>query len=218
MKAISFLMLVLLFFTVITVCGQTVSDVDGNTYKTVKIGNQVWIAENLKTTKYNDGTPIPLVTDLDSWKALTTPAYCWFDNKKEDFAAIYGALYNWRAVNTGKLCPTGWHVPSNPEWVTLTKGLGGRNVAGGKLKEAGNVHWKSPNIGADNETGFTALPGGRRNSGGVFSGNGEMGYWWSATEINVNHAAYRGMGYLEMSVDIYNYIKICGFSVRCLKD
>jgi uncharacterized protein (TIGR02145 family) len=212
-----FLVSVLLFFLVITGRGQTVTDIEGNTYNTVKIGDQVWIAENLKTTKFNDGTSIPLVKDMDSWRTLVTPGYCWFKNSQENFGNIFGPLYNWYAVNTGRLCLTGWHVPSNTEWVTLTSNLGGDYNAGGKLKEAGTAHWKNPNIGGFNETGFTALPGGRRNAGGIFS-DGGYGYWWSATESKTNYAFYRGLGFSERSVDSFSYNEKCGFSVRCIMD
>ncbi|MCB9001260.1 MAG: fibrobacter succinogenes major paralogous domain-containing protein [Bacteroidales bacterium] len=168
--------------TKITTTNGTVTDIDGNTYITVTIGNQVWMAENLKTTHYNDGTAIPNVTDGNEWAALTTGAYCWYSNATA-YKDTYGALYNWYAVNTGKLAPTGWHVATDAEWTTLTTYLGGESVAGGKLKETDTTHWASPNTGATNETGFTALPGGYRGRGGAFGGIGGYGYWWSATEF-----------------------------------
>jgi uncharacterized protein (TIGR02145 family) len=139
--------------------GEVVTDIDGNVYNTVTIGDQVWMAENLKTTKLNDGTSISNAIDNIAWASLSTPGYCWFINNRATYE-IYGALYNWYAVYTDKLCPTGWHVPSNSEWTTLTDHLGGAEVAGGKLKESGSSHWASPNTGATNVTGFTALPGG----------------------------------------------------------
>ncbi len=114
-----------------------ISDGDGNIYETVTIGTQVWLTENLKATKYNDGTSIQFVTDNTLWATLSTPAYCWYNNDGGNYKDIYGGLYNWWAVNTGKLCPTGWHVPSDGEWTTLTSTLGGENVAGAKLKETG---------------------------------------------------------------------------------
>ena len=130
----------------------SVNDVDGNTYNVVAIGTQVWMAENLKTTKYKNGTAIPLITDLTAWMSLTTPGYCWYD-------ATYGALYNFYTLSTGSLCPTGWHIPSDAEWTTLTDYLGGETVAGGKLKETGTAHWTTPNSGATNAFGFKGLPG-----------------------------------------------------------
>jgi uncharacterized protein (TIGR02145 family) len=147
----------------------TITDKDGNVYTSVTIGTQVWMVENLKTTKYNYGTEIPNVTDNTEWSNLTTPAYCWYDNditKKTPF----GALYNFYAVNTGTLCPTGWHVPSNTEWTTLFNYAGGLAVAGGKLKETGTTHWNAPNTGATDEYGFKYLPGGLRDSyGSIYS-------------------------------------------------
>jgi uncharacterized protein (TIGR02145 family) len=146
-----------------------VKDQDGNAYKTVNIGNQVWMAENLRTTKFNDNKTIPLVKDSTAWSNLITPGYCCYDNDAETYLSLYGALYNWYAVNTGKLCPEGWHVPSDEEWITLRTYLGGEELAGGKMKESGISHWQSPNAGATNQSGFTAIPGGVR--GIVGTGN-----------------------------------------------
>ncbi|MDZ7633244.1 MAG: fibrobacter succinogenes major paralogous domain-containing protein [Bacteroidales bacterium] len=141
---------------------ETVTDSDGNVYKTLVIGTQIWLAENLKTTKFNDGSQIPFVSEETSWVAtLTTPGYCYYDNNTAN-KSVYGGLYNWYAVETGKLCPKGWHVPSDAEWTTITNLFGGESVAGNALKEKGTAHWTSPNDGATNESGFTALPGGNR--------------------------------------------------------
>jgi len=164
----------------------SVTDADGNIYSTVSIGKQVWMKENLKTTKYNDGTPIPNITDYTAWEALSTPSYCWYNNDAASYKAYYGALYNWYAVNTGKLCPTGWHVPIDIEWTILTTYLGGNGVAGGKLKETSTIYWWSPNTGATNETGFTALPGGERNYDGSYLDVGSYGRWWSSTAIRTS--------------------------------
>jgi uncharacterized protein (TIGR02145 family) len=194
------------------------TDIDGNTYKTVQIGTQVWMAENLKTTKYNDGTAIPLVTDDKAWEALSTPAYCWYNKDKQANKNTYGALYNWFAVNTGKLCPTGWHVSTYVEWKTLTNYLGGENVAGGKLKETGTTHWWRSNADVTNETGFTALPGGSRSSDGEFKSIGGNGVWWSTSEILAPIACLRCMGCDASSVLTYLTEKLGGFSVRCIKD
>jgi uncharacterized protein (TIGR02145 family) len=197
----------------------SVSDNDGNTYKTIQIGTQTWMAENLKTTKYNDGTTIPLVTGTTAWAALSTPGYCWYRNDAATYKATYGALYNWYTVNTGKLCPTGWHVPSDAEWTTLTIYLGGGTVAGGKLKETGTTHWLSPNTGATNETGFTALPGGDRDNNGAFVLIGYDGRWWSSTEGSTYYAWARNMLYNYSNVSSFvNLYKQDGYSVRCLKD
>ena len=196
---------------------QTVKDIDGNVYKTVTIGTQVWMAENLKTTKYNDGTAIPLVTDDKAWDALTTPAYCWYKNDVTINKNTYGAIYNWYTVGTNKLCPKGWHVPTDAEWTTLTTYLGGESVAGGKLKETGTTHWESPNTGATNESGFKALAGGDREFG-TFSYIGYSGYWWSATGTNATEARYRYMAYHGSKVERNSIFKKMGYSVRCLRD
>src|SRR5574344_993327 len=163
----------------------SMTDIEGNTYKTVTIGTQTWMAENLKVTKYNDGAAIPNVTDNTAWSKLTTGALCDYDNTPSN-SETYGKLYNWHAVNTGKLCPTGWHVPSDAEWTKLTDYL--TSDAGGKLKETGTTHWNSPNTSATNETGFTALPGGSRGYSGAFLNVCGYGYWWSATEGGTNSA------------------------------
>lgn len=195
-----------------------VKDIDGNGYITVRIGSQWWMAENLKTTKLNDGTDIPMVFDNKTWGSLTTIAYCWYKNDEENYKNEYGALYNWYAVNTGKICPVGWHMPSDNEWTTLTNYLGGENVAGGKLKEASTTHWDSPNIGATNESGFTALPGGSRLSNGEFRDIGQNGNWWSSTEQSSQFAWQRVMFRNLNGVGRVGCNMEYGFSVRCLKD
>jgi uncharacterized protein (TIGR02145 family) len=192
----------------------SISDNDGNTYKTIEIGTQTWMAENLKTTKLNDNTSIPLVTSNTIWATLTTPAYCWYNND----SIIYGVMYNWYTVNTVKLCPTGWHVPSDVEWTTLTTYLGGESVAGFTQKETGATHWLSPNTGSTNESGYTALPGGYRNYAGTFGDIRSYGYWWSSTEGSSADAYYRDMYYGYGYVDRSTSSKKAGFSVRCLKD
>lgn len=190
-------------------------DYNGYTYKTVYINGKEWLAENLQTTKYNDGTPIANVTGEDEWRALTTGAYCWYANSEETIKDPYGALYNWYAVNTGKLAPKGWHVPTNAEWTKLTDYLG--DMASGKLKEAGNEHWASPNSGATNETGFTALPGGYRING-IFDWLHYYGYYWCATEANSGEAWYRLMYHNRSSLVRSVRNKKNGFSVRCVRD
>ena len=197
---------------------DAIIDIDGNYYNIVTIGSQVWLGENLKTTRYNDGTPIPNVTDNIAWASLTSPAYCWFRNDRTIFGETYGALYNWYTVNADNLCPTDWHIPTQENWATLSEYLGGENVAGGKLKEAGTSHWRTPNTAATNETGFTALPGNERYTGGRFMEIGSAAYFWSTTEINDSLARYYGLfndnGFFSMG----NATKQLGFSVRCLKE
>jgi uncharacterized protein (TIGR02145 family) len=199
-----------------------VTDFEGNTYYTVTVGTQLWMAENLKTIKYNDGSPIPLVTDNTSWVALSTPGYCWYNNDGTTNKATYGALYNWYTVNSisngGKnVCPVGWHVPTDAEWTTLTTYLGGEAVAGGKLKEIGTTHWVSANIGATNESGFTALPGGIRNLNGTFGDIGIYGSWWSATE-SYGYAWGRTLGTSFILIAKGSPNIKTGISVRCLRD
>ena len=195
-----------------------VTDVDGNVYHTVTIGTQVWMVENLKVTKYKDGTAIPLVTDNTAWSNLTTAGYCWFTNDALTYKNTYGALYNWYTVNTGKLCPTGWHVPTDAEWTTLTTYLGGEIAAGGKLKETGTAHWLSSNTGATNESGFAGLPGGSRNTYGIFQTLGVLGYWWSSAEFTTDTAWYRTLSYSYGDAFRSNSAEGGGFSVRCVRD
>jgi uncharacterized protein (TIGR02145 family) len=202
----------------------TVKDIDGNTYKTVKIGDQLWMAENLKTTKYKDGTPIPNETDDSYWSSLSTGVYCWYNNDYSTYGSVYGALYNWFSVETGNLCPTGWHVPTDAEWTILTDFLGGDSVAGGKLKSTGTIEaasglWHKPNTGATNSSGFTALPGGYRGDyNGNFSDVGSYGNWWSSTAYSTTHAWYRVLYYYDSDVYRSNDGKKDGFSVRCVRD
>ena len=202
---------------------ETVTDKDGNVYHTVSIGTQTWLVENLKTTKYNDGTAIPLVTDNTFWPSLITPGYCWYKHDSATYKNTYGALYNWYVVNTGKLCPIGWHVPTDAEWTTLATYLGGDTVAGGKMKaigtiEAGTGLWVSPNTGATNESGFTAVPAGYCDGNGTFGDIGNYGYWWSSSEENTSNIWSRYVTHDHSGVYRDPNIKGFGFSVRCLKD
>jgi uncharacterized protein (TIGR02145 family) len=209
------------FNSIAQVSSATVKDIDGNAYKTVLIGTQVWMAENLKTTKYNDGTAIPLVTEDKVWEALTTPAYCWYNNDGKAYKNKYGALYNWYVVNTNRLCPKGWHVPTDMQWRMLTTYLGGDNVAGSVLKETGSSHWLNLSTGATDKTRFTALPGGyrfNRFKDGAFADIGYLGLWWSSTEYRNRWAWYRDMGDNTSEVGRRNGDETFGLSVRCLKD
>jgi uncharacterized protein (TIGR02145 family) len=197
----------------------SVADIDGNTYKTITIGTQTWMAENLRATKYNDGTAIPLVSDDSEWGNLNTPGYCWYNNDAATFKNTRGALYNWHVVKTGKLAPVGWHVPSDEEWAILITFLGGVNGAGGKMKETGTSHWLSPNTGATNETGFTALPGGYRSKLG-FTYNSNYFVSWTSVEdyTDVIFAYHASMHYDNEEVEISITAKWYGLSVRCIKD
>jgi uncharacterized protein (TIGR02145 family) len=196
----------------------TVTDIDDNIYNTVTIGLQLWMAENLKTTRFSDGTAIPLVTDKTAWDNLTTPGFCWYNNDEATYKATYGALYNWYNINTGNLCPAGWHVPTDAEWTILTNYLGGESVAGGKLKEAGTAHWESPNIGATNETSFTALPGGFREYFGMFETVGGFFRCWSSSESSTRDAWSRVVDRGNSDVYIDRDDKRTGSSVRCIQD
>jgi uncharacterized protein (TIGR02145 family) len=201
--------------------GPTISDVNGNIYKSVKIGNQIWMTENLNTTRYNNSTLIPNVTNNSEWAALVTPSYRWYKDDSLQYKIPYGALYNWFTVNTGKLCPKGWHVPSDNEWSDLTNYLGSDSFAGGKLKDTGTVYWIKPNTGATNESGFTAVAGGMCTEVGQFAYNRSYGFWWSSTEFGSGpfSAWIRDMKYTISSVERnHNYGKKPGFSVRCVKD
>jgi uncharacterized protein (TIGR02145 family) len=222
MKALFCLMLILSYITVS--CekdsdgNDAVRDIEGNVYHIVNIGTQVWMMENLKSTKYNDSTSIPLVTDASQWENLNSAGYCWYDNDGIANKDTYGALYNWNAVNTGKLAPDGWHVATDEDWTILITYLGGADEAGGKLKEMGTGLWETPNTGATNESDFTAIPGGYRHMDGEFSEIGQSATWWSSTSANTNDAYFRGIGFDNANISRNNYNKRYGFSVRCVKD
>lgn len=196
-----------------------VQDIDGNYYNTVKIGNQRWMAENLKTTKYADGSEIPMVPDNAAWSALTNGGYCWYYNDSETHKKTYGAIYNWYAVvDKRNLCFKGWHIPSDSEWTVLVSYLGGTNVAGGKLKENSILHWVSPNTGATNESGFTALPGGDRHDNGPFYDIGYYCYWWSSTEKDATKAWMYEITNNSPKINRGYFTKNDGFYVRCIRD
>ena len=196
----------------------TIADIEGNVYKTIKIGSQIWMAENLRTTRYNDNTPITLVTDDAVWRNLKTPGYCWYNNDEETYKDIYGALYNWFTVNTGILCPIGWHVPANSEWIILYDYLGGSLIAGGKMKETGLTHWQEPNLAADNSSGFTALPGSFRVSAGYFS-TFAGGDWWTSTLTSGGIPYNLNVEYDETGIYIMTDLaKTAGVSVRCIEN
>lgn len=203
------------------------TDQDGNTYKVVVIGTQTWTAENLRTTTFNDNTPILNVIGDSSWIRLTTPAYCWYNNDEPGYKPVYGALYNWYAVTTGKLCSTGWHVPSDSDYDTLELYLGltpeqinmwgSRGTdQGAKMKSMEG--WEEGGNGT-NSTGFSALPGGYRYAvDGSFNALGTISYWWSSTEDSPETSWYRRLD--SGNSDIYkaSTSKLAGKYVRCIKD
>lgn len=193
---------------------ETVQDIDGNVYNTVTAGSKVWMAENLRVTKFSDGEPIPLVTDGTAWGELATPAYCWYDNDAVTYKNNYGALYNWYTVSRGGLCPAGWHVPTVQEYGALVNSLG-QNAAG-KLKESGQDHWLPFDNNATNESGFSALPGGWRTDYDTFSGYGDIVCLWSSSEDNPLSAWYLGIPHNTVITTIM--VKEYGCSVRCIKN
>ena len=197
---------------------QTVKDADGNIYMSVNIGKQVWMSENLKTTRFNDGKPIQLVANDKAWKELKAPAYCWYkdDIKNKD---VFGALYNWYAVNSKKLCPAGWHVSTDAEWEAMIEYIGGLSTAGDKLKEKGVAHWENYLSQATNDYDFTALPGGMRYFTGDFPifGN-SYAIWWTSTDFSEYQAVCRGLHDSSSMAFKASDNKRSGFSVRCIKD
>jgi uncharacterized protein (TIGR02145 family) len=196
---------------------DSIVDTDGNIYKTVKIGQQIWMAENLKTTKYNTGDNIPQVADNNTWGSLNTGAYCWYNNDSAGYEKVYGKLYNWYTVNTGNLCPIGWHVPSEVDWDELINFLGGSTLSGGKMKEEGFEHWPSPNTDADNGSGFSALPGGYRfPNGSLFSDVPYTGLWFSSSLNESENPLYIELNYATALCHKNWYDKKAGMSVRCV--
>jgi uncharacterized protein (TIGR02145 family) len=193
--------------------GETVTDIDGNVYNTVKIGDQLWMAENLKVTRYNDGTAVPYLTEKSTWAANRTGGYCWYNNNE-----AWGALYNWYAVNSGLLAPDGWHVATHNDWTILADFLGGEDVVGGKLKETGGVRWNSPNNSATNDYWFTAIPGGLRSLDGTFSYFGGGAYWWTSTVYDGANAWARNIYWNGTAVGREHIGYVHGLSVRCVKD
>ena len=214
------------------VCGtapNTFADIDGNTYPYIQIGTQTWSQTNLNVSRYRNGDPIPQVTDPTQWLSLTTGAWCWYNNDSATYAATYGRLYNWYAVNDARgLAPQGYHIPTDAEWNKLVKHLdAGADttcvgcvqsiIAGGAMKST--TGWTAPNTGATNSSGFAGLPGGCRDSNGTFSYSiGNRGHWWSSTEVNAAHAWNRDPYCCNSLVmRVYSH-KLLGFSVRCVRD
>jgi len=202
-------------------CGETttVTDIDGNNYSVVTIGSQCWMGENLKTSKFRDGSQIPQVTDDQQWKNLLTPAFCWYNNDNAN-DGTYGKLYNWFVIEDPRgLCPAGWHVASDAEYAVLTKYLGSADdVAGGRLKEAGTQHWEAPNEAASNSSGFTGLPGGMRFQEGQFDHMGKNGLFWSSSRDSESLANYLTLTYNSAASFRTRIYKRSGFSCRCVKD
>lgn len=205
------------------------TDIDGNTYATVVIGNQEWMASNLKATRYNDGTPIPITEDAFTWARLSNGSYSWYDN---DIAnkEVYGALYNWHVIeylqifkNIDDICPTNFYLPSGGVWQALVSALGGPTAASGALKEAGTSHWVPPNTGATNQSGFTALPAGSRDYTGSFVAQGQSASWWTSDGADLPDLADASYFYLDDTNTTYSatiggrpYEE--GMAIRCMRD
>jgi uncharacterized protein (TIGR02145 family) len=204
---------------------KIVLDIDDNIYHTIKIGTQEWLMENLKTTKYNDGETIPLVTNTANWSALTTPAFCWYNNDESVILTPVGALYNMHTILKGKLCPIGWHVPSFDEWETLNNYLGGSDVSGGKLKTASGSSlwyqkWSGANTGASNSAGFWGIPAGVRVTDGAFVDMSWSTRFWTSSEENsdVTKGKFKMLHSNTASLWQGSESKTAGYSVRCIKD
>jgi uncharacterized protein (TIGR02145 family) len=201
---------------------NTITDQDGNNYPISSACNQIWTAKNLNTSKYRNGVNIPRVSDPVQWSNLTTGAYCSYNNDSSN-DAIYGKLYNWYAINdtiNGGICPNGWHVASNSEWETLASCLGGRNVAGGKLKETGTAHWNTPNVNASNTIRFSSIGNGNRDTTGTYFALKEIAYYWTSTESDLDSrkAFYYTTNRSNSVLDWSDWKKTDGFAVRLVKD
>ena len=195
--------------------GGGLTDIDGNNYTTVIIGSQEWMSENLRTTKYSNGNPIPMDNDDVQWSSLTTGAWVNYDYIEQ---SQYGRLYNWYSIiDQRKLCPTGWNIPTREDWITLTDNLGGLESAGGKMKIPGFEFWNSPNTNATNESGFSGIPGGYRLFNSDFVNFGNFGRWWSSTQESQWRGWHLSLGYIygNATIDVSEFT--IGASVRCVK-
>lgn len=203
----------------LNLASQTVTDADGNIYSTVTIGNQVWLGENLRTTKFSNNDPIAMVLDSAQWPVQTAAAYCYYNNDSS-YVNPYGNLYNWYTVNDARnVCPAGYHVPTAAEWADLVSFLGGETVAGGKLKEQGFSHWLSPNTDADNSSNFTALPSGwRASNNGVYENLGYMCYLWASTLQTADVVDIVLIGYDSPACYASSSVKLTGLPVRCIQN
>lgn len=204
--------------------GMPLKDADGNVYKTIMLKDSVWMSENLRTTKFNDGTPIPLIKDRGAWKETKSPGYGWY-NEDADYKKSVGAIYNWHAVGTGKLCPAGWHVPTDKEWSDMMEYAGTEERSGdnaARLKEAGTAHWRSPNEGATNAIFFNALPAGEISYFYKEEEMGTMATWWTSSEDRSDkppmNAFTTGLSYDFQSRTGGTHPKEDAFAIRCKKD
>jgi uncharacterized protein (TIGR02145 family) len=189
------------------------------TITSVTIGTQIWSDKNLNVARYRNGDPIPQVSDYTQWANLTTGAWCWYNNDSATYAASYGRLYNWYAVNDPRgLAPYDWHIPTDAEWTTLTNFLGGDSIAGGAMKSQNIQSWTLPNTGATNSSGFTGLPGGFRSGIAAFYEVGNIGLWWSSSAFDPTNVWYIGLYYTYSGVLRGYENKTFGLSVRLVRD
>ena len=216
----------LLMLLILTCCKRSekgkaediITDIDGNKYHTLTLGTQVWMVENLNVIRFQNGDLIPNVIEDAHWEKSIEAAYSYYQNNKKN-GKVYGKLYNWHTISDSRgLCPPGWHVPSDEEWQILSDFLGGNEVAGNLMKESGFKHWKMPNEGATNSSGFSALPAGGRDEYGKFFTDSFGGHWWSATEDGTIDVWVRSIYYEYGSILRDSYHKNSGFSIRCIKD
>lgn len=204
------------FLFLVVFAQAQVSDIDGNEYETVTIGNQEWFAENLKTSRLDDGTPIELITDNAAWTQARNPAMCWYDNDSSNYHPLYGRMYNGYVALQENICPDGWKVPSTEEWDQMINYLGGSFEAGGKLKQTGFEQWEAPNEGATNETGFTALPSGwRSNSDGQFNWIGQRAGWF--VTMQGNDVAFRWVSWSTASSGTGAIAPQVALAIRCMR-
>jgi uncharacterized protein (TIGR02145 family) len=201
----------------------SMTDQEGNVYKTIEIGTQVWMAENLNTSIYRNGDAIPTNLNNATWDNTTSGAWSYYNNEAS-YACPYGKLYNWFAcVDARHLCPVGWHVPNDAEWTVLTTFLGNAGIAGGKMKSTGTIEsgtglWYLPNTGSTNSSGFSGIPGGGRFGVGTYYDLGYVGHWWSSSVAGNGYGWDRSLYYIFSETARNEYVKQFGFSVRCLRD
>lgn len=220
MKTLIFFTLLILLMAPGSMAQQRVADFDGHLYDTIHIGTLVWLTPNLRTTHYSNGVPVPMITDSVLWAHTNSGARCYYDNDSAMYDSVYGALYNYFVItDTNKICPTGWRVPTNNEWLATEVDVGGLDIAGGEMKEAGTAHWMSPNVGATNHSGFTGLPGGAMDPyTSTYTWLRENGLWWTATSYSGSMAWSTYMWYMSTSVDHNPVSKKAGMSIRCVQD
>jgi len=200
------------------ICGESIYDIEGNKYATIEIAGRCWMSENLRTTRYNDNTSIANITEIDEYVALESGAFSWYEHDYDLYGKTFGALYNFHAVNSKKLCPDGWEIPSDYDWNLMADTLGGEENLGGMMKQTDTIYWNSPNLGATNSTGFNALPGGYRHGAtGEFEEIGEGAYYWTSTALSLLSAWNRKLLYDSEELGKSTVSKSFAFSVRCIK-